>query len=160
MTIAELKNRILEELSHADELLSAIEGIEYTAKLEETDRSAYMFGVVMIGTEGMKDEDRVYLSLEGDIDINDVVDGEKLEADARDFRERLEKIAARLSSAEDKGAEILAIGAEIDKELDEKYQAELDRLNAVTKSNLKVALGAAAVLVIVAAVCIIIGGLF
>ncbi len=160
MTIEGLRNKIKEELSHAEELLRNIDGIVYSATLEETDRTAYMFGVVMIGTEGMADGDKIYLSLEGEIDINDVVNEEKLAADATAFRERIEGICARLAAAEDKGAEILAIGGEMDRELDERYQAELDRLNATTKSNLRVALTAAGVLVAVAAICILIGVLF
>lgn len=160
MTTNELRNRINEELAHADALLRDIDGIVYSATLEETDRTAYMFGVVMIGTEGMADGDRIYLSLEGEIDINDVVNEEKLASDAAAFRERIEGIAARLAAADDKGAEILAIGGEMDRELDERYQAELDRLNATTKSNLRVALTAAGVLVAVAAICILIGVLF
>lgn len=160
MTINGLRDRINGELAHADELLRDIDGIVYSATLEETDRTAYMFGVVMIGTEGMADGDRIYLSLEGEIDINDEVNEEKLNSDAAAFRERLEGICARLAAADDKGAEILAIGGEMDRELDERYQAELDRLNATTKSNLRVALTAAGVLVAVAVICILIGVLF
>ena len=160
MTVNELREGINAELSYAEGLLKDIDGIIYSAKLEETDRSAYMFGVVMIGTEGMEDGDKVFLSLEGEIDINDVVDGEKFNKDAASFRERISAICERLSSAEDKAAEIIAIGKEIDKELDDRYQAEIDRPNASTKSNLTVALMAAGVLIVVAAICIIIGGLF
>lgn len=167
MTINEAKIRLDEEMKYADSLLSDIDGIKYYARVDETTRdddgevrTVFLFGAIMLATPEMEDEDRVYLSLDAEIDINDNIDTATFEADAAKLRARLEKIRERLLSAEDKAAEIAAIGKDIDREIDEEYRAEIERLNASTKHNLKVAMMGAALLLVVAAVCILVKILF
>ncbi|MBQ2793916.1 MAG: hypothetical protein IJF05_04385 [Clostridia bacterium] len=154
MTVNELKIALEGEMQWARELLSGIEGIEYSAEVEGSEESSYTFGAVMLGTEGMSDEDRIYISLEVDINDDDTVDKEELDGQIESFRENLSEIAAALKDSEDKTATILEVGKRIDAELDAAYAAELERINRETSDRLWIAIGATAVILVVAAICI------
>ena len=86
MTISELKVRLNEEMEWATELFSDIEGIEFSAHVEGAEDSSYTFGVVMIGAPGMSDDERIYISLETDINDDDTVNKEDLDEQAESFR--------------------------------------------------------------------------
>ncbi len=154
MTISELKTRLNEEMEWAKELLSDIDGIEFSADVEGSEDSSYTFGVVMIGTAEMSEEEKIYISLEADIDGDDNVDGEDFAKQVESFRIGLSDIAAALRASDDKHKTLSEIGKKIDEELDEAYSKELERINRETSERLKIAIGATAVILIVAAVCI------
>ena len=164
MTIIEARARLEEEMRHAEEMLSGIDGVICEARVEETSHTddngeesvAFLFGAVMLCAEGAQDKDKMYLSVNTEIDIDGNVDEDKLDVEASALRARLAPMRERLIAAEDKAAEIEAIGKEIDAELDERYRAEVERLNASTKNNLKVAIMGCAVMAIIALVCILI----
>lgn len=154
MTVNELKIELKKEMEWAKELLSDIEGIEYTADVEESEGSSYTFGVVMLGTEGMTEEERIYISLEADINADDTVDEADLKEQVDAFRTGLCDIAAILRGSDDKHATLLEIGSKIDEELDRAYAAELDKINRESSERLWIAIGATAVILVVAAICI------
>ncbi len=154
MTVGELKIALQGEMDWAKELLSDIEGIEFSAEVEGSEDSSYTFGVVMLGTAGMTDDERIYISLEADINSDDTVDAEGFASAVESFRSGLCDIAAVLRESDDKAAALSEIGKRIDEELDKAYAAELDRINRETSDRVKIAIGATAVLLLVAAVCI------
>ncbi len=154
MTVSELKIALQSEMDFAKELLSDIDGIEYSAEVEGSEDSSYTFGVVMLGTAGMTDEERIYISLEADINADDTVDAEDFGKQVESFRAGLCDIAAALRASDDKTATLLEIGKRIDAELDEAYAKEMERINRETSERLWIAIGATAVILVVAAVCI------
>ena len=124
MTISELKVRLNKEMEWATELFSDIEGIEFSAHVEGAEDSSYTFGVVMIGAPGMSDDERIYISLETDINDDDTVNKKDLDEQAESFRIGLSDIAAALRASEDKAATLSEIGTKIDEKLDEAYAEE------------------------------------
>ncbi len=163
MTVIEARTRLDEEMKRAEEALSGIPGVVCEARVEETSHTddngevsvAYLFGAVMLCAEGSLDKDKLYLSVNAEIDIDGNVNGERLEEEASALREKLDPMRERLLAAEDKAAEIEAIGKEIDAEIDERFREEVERLNASTKHNLIVAAIGCAVMLFVALVCIL-----
>ena len=156
MTISELKSRLNEEMEWAKELFSDIDGIEFSAHVEGAEDSSYTFGVVMIGAPGMSDEERIYVSLEADIDQDDNVDGEDFVDQAESFRIGLSDIAAALRASEDKAATLSEIGKSIDEKLDEAYAEELAKIDRESSERLKIAVGATIAILLLAAGCILI----
>ena len=155
MTVSELKIRLNEEMEWATELFSDIDGIEFSATVEGAEDSTYTFGVVMIGTEGMSEDEKIYISLEADINADDTVDETDFEEQRESFRAGLCDIAAALRNSGDKAATLNEIGRKIDEELDRAYAAELAKIDRETKDRIRIAIGATVVLLAVAAVCIV-----
>ena len=155
MTISELKTRLNEEMEWAKELLSDIDGIEFSADVEGSVDSSYTFGVVMIGTAEMTEDERIYISLEADIDHEDNVDGEDFAKQVESFRIGLSDIASVLRASDNKHKSICEIGKKIDEELDLAYAEELERINRETADRLKIAIGATVIILVVAAVCLL-----
>ena len=156
MTISELKVRLNEEMEWATELFSDIEGIEFSAHVEGAEDSSYTFGVVMIGVPGMSDDERIYISLETDINDDDTVNKEDLDEQAESFRIGLSDIAAALRASEDKAATLSEIGTKIDEKLDEAYAEELAKIDRESSERLKIAIGATLTILLLAAGCIIV----
>lgn len=156
MTISELKVRLNEEMEWATELFSDIEGIEFSAHVEGAEDSSYTFGVVMIGAPGMSDDERIYISLETDINDDDTVNKEDLDEQAESFRIGLSDIAAALRASEDKAATLSEIGTKIDEKLDEAYAEELAKIDRESSERLKIAIGATLTILLLAAGCIIV----
>ena len=154
MTVNELKIALNGEMEWAKELLSDIDGIEYTAEVEGAEESSYTFGVVMLGTEEMTEDERIYISLEADINDDDTVDEADFNEQVQAFRTGLCDIAALLRGSDDKRTALLEIGSKIDEELDRAYAAEMEKINRETSERHWIAIGATAVILIVAAVCI------
>ena len=156
MTISELKVRLNEEMEWATELFSDIEGIEFSAHVEGAEDSSYTFGVVMIGAPGMSDDERIYISLETDINDDDTVNKKDLDEQAESFRIGLSDIAAALRASEDKAATLSEIGTKIDEKLDEAYAEELAKIDRESSERLKIAIGATLTILLLAAGCIIV----
>ena len=154
MTISEFEARLNEEMEWAGSLLSKIEGIEYSAEVESN--GSYLFGVVMLANPGMSEEEKIYISLEADMDIDNNVDSEDFERSRAAFRTRIAGICDTLSSVDDPASALVGIAKEIDAELDKQYQAELAKIERETKDRIRIALMATAVLLTVAAIAILI----
>ena len=84
----------------------------------------------------------------------EISDDEYSEAVA-EFNCNLERLMAKLSGAESKAA-LEELCAELDREHEEKMRKEMEQMNKAVKSNLRVALGALAMLLCVAAICLVI----
>ena len=115
-----------------------------------------MFGSLSIGPEGAEENDRLFLPLDAELDDDDNVDEESFNKSVETFKARVEKIRDRLLGAEDYTSEIKAIIEDFDREMDEKYQAELDRLNKIAKRNLTIAAIAAAGAAVLAIIILVI----
>ena len=156
MTVNELKARLESEMAWADSMLTGIDGIIHSAEVENNEGTSYVFGVVMIATPEMADEDRIYISLEADISIDDEVDGEGFDRSVSAFRKRIDGISKRLKAVNDPPSLLREIAKEIDSELDEEYKAELARIDRETKDRIKIAVSATVLLLVVAAAAIIV----
>ena len=154
MTLNEFEIELKGEMEWADSQLSGFDGIEHSAVVESN--GSYLFGVVMLATPGMADDEKIYISLEADMDIDNNVDRDSFEKARTAFRARVGGIHDTLASVEDPAAALTDVAREIDKELDAEYQAELAKIERETKDRIRIALCATAVLLFVAAIAIIV----
>ncbi len=154
MTLDEFRIELEGEMKWAGSLLAEIEGIEYSAEVESN--GSYLFGVVMLANPGMAEDEKIYISLEADMDIDNNVDREDFEKARAAFRTRISGIHDTLSSVNDPASALVGIAKEIDAELDKEYQAELAKIERETKDRIRIALMATAVLFAVAAIAIIV----
>ena len=115
-----------------------------------------MLGSLSIGPEGSVDDDRLYLPLDAELDDDDNVDEELFTRNLEKFKERVENIRERVLASDDYTAEVKQIIEEFDREMDEKYRAEIEKLNKVAKRNLTIAAIAAATATIIAIVILVI----
>ena len=160
MTVLETKERIEKELlAVVDSFGDASSLVKYSVEAEENhiegapvDFTA-VFGSLSIGPEGAEDDDRLYLTLDAELDDDDNVSEEAFENNLAAFHERVSAIRERILASDDYNAEVKAIIIDFDREMEEKYQAELERLNKIAKRNLivasAVAAGAALIAIIV-----------
>lgn len=154
MTLDEFRIELEGEMKWAGSLLAEIEGIEYSAEVESN--GSYLFGVVMLANPGMAEDERIYISLEADMDIDNNVDREDFEKARAAFRTRIGGICDTLTGVNDPASALVGIAKEIDAELDKEYQAELAKIERETKDRIRIALMATAVLFAVAAIAIIV----
>ena len=156
MTVNQTKERIEAELLAVKESFGdAAVFVNCSVEVEEnniegahTDITA-VFGSLSIGPEGATDDDKLYLPLDAELDDDDNVDEEMFEKHLVVFKERVAAIRDRVLASNDYNSEIQAIIADFDREMEEKYQAELERLNKVAKRNLTIAAFASAVAVVI-----------
>ena len=109
--------------------------------------------------QGAEENDRLYLPLDAELDDDDNVNEEEFNKNLEAFKERSAAIRDRILAAEDYNAEVKAIIEEFDREMDEKYQAELERLNRVAKRNLTIAAVATACAAVLAIIILVINRL-
>ena len=166
MKLSEIKEIFESELGAAKERLEAV-GLTVVSSLEcekneleggESEVTS-LLASLEISAPGITEEDLLYLCLSEDPGENGEFDEAATDADVESFRADVELLAARAAATEDKAEAVRAICHEIDRRIDEQYQAELDRMNAAVKKNLKIAIGAAVALLAVALVCLLIKGL-
>lgn len=154
MTLDEFRIELEGEMKWAGSLLAGIEGIEYSAEVESN--GSYLFGVVMLANPGMAEDEKIYISLEADMDIDNNVDRDSYEKAKAAFRTRIGGICDTLSSVNDPASAVVGIAKEIDAELDAEYQAELAKIERETKDRIRIALMATALLLVVAAAAIVV----
>lgn len=162
MTVNEAKIRIENALA---EMAEGFGKAQYLVKCDvqisenEIDGApvdvTYIFGSLSLGKEDAPEDDRLYLPLDAELDDNDIVDEARFEENLAAFKSRVSPIRERLSIAENPEAELAAIIAEFDREMEEKYQQELEKLNKVARKNLIIAGIAAAVMVVIAIVIMV-----
>ena len=163
MTVLETKERIEKELSAVVESFGdASSLVQYSVEVEVNtiegapEDVTYVFGSLSIGPVGAEEDDRLYLPLDAELDDDDNVDEEAFNKNLELFKERVNEIRERILASDDYNAEAKAIILEFDQEMDEKYQAELEKLNQVTKRNLTIAAIAAAVATVAALIILVI----
>ena len=162
MTVLETKQRIEKELAEVKESFGAASAlVDYTIEVEvnhiegaEEDITC-VFGSLSIGPEGAGEEDRLYLPLDAELDDNDIIDETQFEEALAQFKERTSAIRERLLASEDYNAEAKLIIEEFDKEMEEMYRTEMERLNRVAKRNLTIAGIATAIAAVVAIIVLV-----
>ena len=163
MTVIETKTKIENELKAVVESFGdAKHLVNYSIDIEVNsiegahDDITYVFGSLSIGPEGAEDNDRLYLPLDAELDDDDNVDEVAFGKNLEDFKEKANAIKDRILASEDYNAEAKAIIEEFDREMDEMYKKELDRLNRIAKRNLTIAAIATAGAALLALVILVI----
>lgn len=166
MTVIETKEKIENELKavvesfgNAKHLVSYSIDIEVNSIEGAHDDITYVFGSLSIGPEGAEENDRLYLPLDAELDDDDNVDEAAFNKNLEAFKERANAIKDRVLASEDYNGEVKAIIEEFDKEMDEMYRKELDRLNRVAKRNLTIAAITTAAAALIALVILVINKL-
>ncbi len=163
MTVLETKERIERELNA---ILESFGDAKHLARIEievaeneiadaPVDTTA-IFGAISLGTEYMSDEERLYLPLDAELDDNDIVDDAKFEENLNIFKGRIEAIRTRILSADDYDAELKALIADFDREIEEAYKRELEKLNKDSQRRLIYAAIATAAVALIAVVILVV----
>ena len=163
MTVNETKQRIENELKAVAESFGAASTlVNYSVEIDVNpidgahDDITYVFGSLSIGPEGADENDKLYLPLDAELDDDDIVDEEKFEKNLAKFNEKVSAIRDRLLAADDYNAEVKAIIEDFDREMDEKYREELEKLNRIAKRNLTIAAAASAAALVIAIIVLVI----
>ena len=162
MTVLETKQRIENELKAVAESFGAASAlVKYSVEVDVNhiegapEDITAIFGSLSIGPAGAEGNDRLYLPLDAELDDDDMVDDDAFEESLTLFKERVAAIREKLLASDDYNAAAVAIIEDFDREMDEKYRAELERINRVAKKNLVIAAAATAVAAIVALILIV-----
>ena len=163
MTVNETKQRIENELKAVSESFgSASALVKYSVEIGVNpidgahDDITYVFGSLAIGPEGANEEDTLYLPLDAELDDDDNVDEERFERNLAKFREKVAVIRERLLASSDHNNEVKAIIEDFDREMDEKYRAEIEKLNRIARRNLLIAAAATAAAAVIAIAILVI----
>ena len=163
MTVNETKQRIESELKAVAESFGAASTlVNYSVEIDVNpidgahDDITYVFGSLSIGPEGADENDKLYLPLDAELDDDDIVDEEKFEKNLAKFNEKVSAIRDRLLAADDYNAEVKAIIEDFDREMDEKYRVEIEKLNRAAKRNLIIAAAASAAAAVIAIIVLVI----
>lgn len=165
MTINEAQVKIEKELKRCSSLFAGSNvNVKYDihSSLNETPtgtETLCLFGVIELSCEGVADDDKLLMSLDTDIKTDGSVDADSLEDRSAILYNKLGLIKERLDAASDKAEELRLISKEVDDSLDEEYKRRLEALNANTRKTLITAAIGAAVLLVIGAICIIIGNI-
>ena len=162
MTVTQTKERIENELKAVKESFGdASSLVNYSVEVEVNNIDGapvdvtYVFGSLSIGAEGADEDDKLYLPLDAELDDDDIVNEEAFEKNLEVFKQRVERIRARVLASDNYSEEVKAIIADFDREMDEKYKAEIERLNKIAKRNLTIAAVAAAGAALVAIIILV-----
>jgi hypothetical protein len=163
MTVNQTKERIEKELLAVKESFGdASYLVDYSVEIEENNIEGApvditcVFGSLSIGPEGSEGNDRLYLPLDAELDDEDNVDEKMFEENLELFKERVDEIREAVLSSDDYNAAVNRIIADFDSEMERKYQAEIERLNRISRRNLIIAAvataiaGVAAIIILVA----------
>ncbi len=162
MTVNETRVRIENELKAvAESFGEASSLVKYDVDVEVNviegapEDITSVLGSLSIGPAGSEDEDRLYLPLDAELDDDDIVNEELFLENLKSFKAKAESIRDRILASEDYDAEVKAIIEEFDREMDEKYREELERINRVAKRNLTIAAVAAVAAAVVAIIVLV-----
>lgn len=161
MNVNEAKLLIEKTLGDAADKLGEV-GVDTLAEVEVIENQIndceveplMVFGSLALSAEGLSEDDIFYLSIEAKVRDGEV-DAEALDEAVAALPERVELIKARLSGKENMAEAIREMSAEADAELEARYIEELERENARVKRDLKIAIVAAVVMLIVAVVSVV-----
>lgn len=162
MTVNETRVRIENELKAvAESFGEASSLVKYDVDVEVNviegapEDITSVLGSLSIGPAGSEDEDRLYLPLDAELDDDDIVNEELFLENLKSFKAKAESIRDRILASEDYDAEVKAIIEEFDREMDEKYREELERINRVAKRNLTIAAVAAVAAAVIAIIVLV-----
>lgn len=133
-------------------------GAEQNLKEEITDGSGYIYGALVVGYGTVKEDECLFFPL--DIAVNaSEVDENELNECKNDFKAKTGALVTLLSNSENKAEAITKFGEEIQKTREMELLGQVKELEKDTGRNLKIALSAGAVMLLLAAICIIISRL-
>ena len=162
MTVNETRERIENELKAvAESFGEASSLVKYDVDVEVNviegapEDITSVLGSLSIRPLGAEDEDRLYLPLDAELDDDDIVNEELFLENLKSFKAKAESIRDRILASDDYNAEVKAIIEEFDREMDEKYRAELERINRVAKRNLTIAAVAAVAAAVIAIIVLV-----
>lgn len=163
MTVNETRQRIENELIAAKESFGeAAALVEYSLDVEVNNIEGApadvtsVLGSLSIGPANCSEDDRLYLPLDADLNDDDTVDEAALDNSIADFRTKVAEIRDRVLASDDYDSEVRAVIADFDREMEERYQAEIERLNRIAKRNLTIAAISTAAAAVFAAIIILI----
>lgn len=164
MNTAEAKNQITEALDRAKEALSKI-GVnsETNVALEqpiEKESTGFIYGGLVVGGGIVDDDNCLFFPLDLEISESGNVDSEEFESAISDFNTQIDRLLKRLSESDDKKAAILSVGEDMYKERDFELMKQVEKLNKDTTTNLKIALYAGGIMLLIAALCILASKIF
>ena len=136
MTVLETRERIEKEL------IAAKESFGEASSLVSYSIDTYVFGSLAFGAPDAEEDDKLYLPLDAELNDDDTVDEESFEKTLEVFHARVDEIRERVLASDDYAAEIQAIIADFDRDIEEKYLAEVERLAKLRKRDLLIATGA------------------
>lgn len=136
MTVLETRERIEKEL------IAAKESFGEASSLVSYSIDTYIFGSLAFGAPDAEEDDKLYLPLDAELNDDDTVNEESFENSLAIFNERVSEIRERVLASDDYAAEIQAIIADFDRDIEEKYLAEVERLAKLRKRDLLIATGA------------------
>ena len=162
MTVNEARERIENELKAVAESFGDAKSlVKYNIDVEVNviegapEDVTNVLGSLSIGPEGSEDEDRLYLPLDAELDDDDIVNEELFHKNLDAFKDRAESIRDRILASDDYNREVKVIIEEFDREMDEKYREELEKINRVAKRNLIIAAIAAAAAAAIAIIVLV-----
>lgn len=162
MTVNETRERIENELKAvAESFGDAASLVKYDVDVEVNvidgapEDVTSVLGSLSIGPEGSENEDRLYLPLDAELDDEDIVDEELFQKNLEAFKAKALGIRDRILASDDYNSEVKVIIEEFDREMDEKYREELEKINRVAKRNLTIAAIAAAAAAVIAIIVLV-----
>ena len=166
MTVLETKEIIEKELIAAKESFGEASSlVSYSIDIDVNhiegapEDITYVFGSLAFGAPDAEENDKLYLPLDAELSDDDTVDAEGFEKTLEIFRERVNEIRERVLASDDYAAEVQSIIADFDRDMEEKYLAEVERLIKARKRDLIIAAGAIAAAAVFALAIFIIGRL-
>ena len=125
---------------------------------ELEDGSGYLYGALVTGQDLVKEDECLFFPIDLSVNSGEVSEEEAYEA-TEDFLAKVDALCQKLSESEDKAEVILKFGEEIQKTRELELLGQVKDLEKDTTHNLKIALSAGAVMLVLAAICIIISRL-
>lgn len=166
MTVENARLIIMKELEECAALFEGTGVItDYDIEEEKNDtedgiETVDLFGAISLSTEGASEDDALFLPLNAELDSSgNVIDG-LLEESISLFRARAASCLERIKASDDIKSALSELTHEIDEDIEREYTERLARMDASTKKNLKIAIGATIALLAVAAICILIKRFF
>lgn len=163
MNVQETKNIIESELIKiASSFGNASSLVQYSVEINtnkldgDEEDVTYIFGSLSLGRKDASDEERLYLPLDAELDDDGNVDADKFNKNLESFRDKVAPIRDRLATAENPEEELKAIITDFDRQLEENYKKEIERLNKVAKRNLTLAIIAVSIAAVAALLILVI----
>ena len=126
---------------------------------ESESEPLLILAVLALSAEGLTEDDTYYISAEAKIEGGEIDESALEDAIAR-FNARLGEANERLSAAEDIPATVIAMGKEVDDELERIYAEEVARSERAMKRDLKTAVIGAVGIFVVVILAVILSNLF
>ncbi len=165
MTLLEAREKAEAALKAAEDALKGT-GAQVLAELEVAENdlgdgeseALLILGTVALTTEELTEEDTYYISFEAKVTEGEVDEAE-LEGAIDEFLAKANNVADRLNAGTGATEVIKELDREVDEKLEAEYNEAVDAAHRAIKRDIKIAIIAIAVLLVVAVACIVFTGL-